>query len=389
MDVRPVATGKTMTEKVAAEVARRVPLLSPRPGPFVNASNRCSLDYRAEAVLLPELGYPIIDAHTHVNGPEAARVMLEAMDLYGIGRVYSMTLIEQVPAIQDLYGDRIRFIAIPDWASTDRRLANGAGFLKNIERFHALGARIVKFWQAPRTIDLATDAGDPRLFAINGPDRLRAMELADSLGMTFMTHIADPDTWFSTRYKDASKYGSKSSHYEPLEILLDRFRHRTWIAAHMGGWPEDLAFLSGLLDRHPNLHLDTSATKWIVRELSKHPLVDLTAFVQRYRGRLLFGSDIVTADEHLKSVEGKTEMQAKAESPETAFDLYASRYWALRMLWEGEGSMESPICDPDLAMVAPECHPANAAPMLRGSQLAPDLLKSLYHDAAMAVLPHA
>ena len=376
------------TSRTDALLAQR-PRLADRGGAFVNTSNRCGLDYRAEAARLPALGYPIIDIHTHINGASAARIMLEAMDLYGIGRAYSMTLLEQVPAVQNVFGDRIRFIAIPDWGSKDRKTANGDAFLRNIERFHQLGARIVKFWQAPRGMDLAAEYGDHRMWDLDRPDRLRAIELAASLGMVLMAHIADPDTWFATKYKDAAKYGTKRSHYEPLEMLLDRYRHRQWFVAHMGGWPEDLEFLSGLLERNPNLALDTSATKWMVREISKHSVAEVQAFVRRWKGRLMFGSDIVTADEHLKPAAGKTEMQSKAESPETAFDLYASRYWALRMLWEGDDSMSSPISDPDLAMIAPDRHGPNDAPTLRGSALEPELLRSLYRDAALSIVGEA
>lgn len=363
--------------------------LRPRAGDFRNPSNRLGLDYRVEADALPRLAAPIVDAHTHVNGGRAARIMLEAMDRYGIGTVWSMTTLGQVPAVREVLGDRIRFIAIPDWASQDRDHANGPGFLEAIERFHALGARVVKFWQAPRLIELAGQHGDPRRFALDSPGRVRAMELAESLGMVFLAHIADPDTWFATRYRDAARFGTKREQYEPLERLLTRFHRRPWILAHFGGWPEDLDFLAGLLDRHPHLHLDTSATKWMVRELSKHDPSEVVDFLGRYRGRILFGSDIVTADEHLEEKPGKTEMQAKAASREDAFDLYASRYWALRMLWEAEGEMESPISDPDLAMVDPERFGPSDAPTLRGMRLPEDLLRSLYRDAAEALWPTA
>lgn len=368
----------------------RSPLCVPTlEGPFLNPSNRFGIDYRSDAERFPRLGYPIIDVHTHVNGPAAAAIMRDAMDLYGIGRVHSMTYIQQVPQIREVLGDRIRFIAIPDWMSKDRRHANGPGFLDNIRRFHEAGATIVKFWQAPRGMDFARELGDPRLFDLESPDRLRAMELADSLGMRFMAHIADPDTWFATRYADRATYGTKASHYEPLERLAERYRHRPWLIAHMGGWPEDLAFLTGLLERNPNLSLDTSATKWMVRELSRHSPADRERFVRRFKGRILFGSDIVTADEHLRSGEGKTEMQAKASNPETAFDLYASRYWALRMLWEGTGSTESPISDPDLAMVDPTRYGPDDAPTLVGAGLPADLLRSIYFEAPQAFFADA
>ena len=41
-----------------------------------------------------------------------------------------------------------------------------------------------------------------------------------------------------------------------------------WIGAHMGGDPEHPDHLEALLEKYPHLHLDTSATKWQVREVS-------------------------------------------------------------------------------------------------------------------------
>ena len=346
-----------------------------------NPSNLLDLDYRAEATRFARLPHPIVDAHAHVNGARAALLLREAMDLYGVGEIWSMTALEQVPAVREVLGDRLKLIAMPDFAGKDRRHAHGDGFLSRIEGYHREGARICKFWAAPRIVDFAIELGEPGLFRLDAPARMRAMELAASLGMAFMTHVADPDTWFATRYRDASVYGTKASHYLPLERLLDRFGV-PWIAAHLGGWPEDLAFLSGLLERHPNLHLDASATKWIVREVSRHERDAVVDFLSRFRGRILFGSDIVTTDDHLAAAEGKSEMAAKASAPEDAFDLYASRYWALRTLWESDHDGPSPIADPDLAMVEPGRFGPMDAPRLRGKRLPADLLRSLYADAA-------
>ena len=349
-----------------------------------NPSNLHDRDYRAEARRFAGLPHPIVDVHAHVNGARASHLLREAMDLYGVRDVWSMTALEQVPVVREALGDRLRLIAVPDFASKDRRHAHGPGFLERIEGYHRAGARICKFWAAPRITDYAIELGDPGMFRLDAPPRIEAMQLAERLGMSFMTHVADPDTWFATRYADTARYGAKRDHYLPLERLLDRFPV-PWIAAHMGGWPEDLAFLSGLLDRHSNLHLDASATKWMVRELSRHDRGALIDFLRRFRGRILFGSDIVTTDDHLVHAEGKTEMAAKASAPEDAFDLYASRYWALRMLWESDHDGPSPIADPDLAMVAPDRHGPMDAPRLRGFALPPDLLRSLYADAAEAL----
>ncbi len=353
---------------------------------MVNDSNLFDLDYRHEARTMGPPVVPIIDAHAHVSGPSAARILLEAMDLYGISEIWSMTSdIAQIDQLREIFAERIRFIAVPNWRDPDAKHSHGTGYVLRIREFYERGARIAKFWAAPRGIDIGTEVGEPKLMQLDNPVRVAAMHTAYELGMTFMVHVADPDTWFATKYSDHSKYGTKAMQYEPLERMLDRFPTR-WIAAHMGGWPEDLEFLSGLLNRHANLSLDTSATKWIVREISKHPREDVVAFFHRFSGRLLFGSDIVTTDAHLQNSETKFEMDAKANNSQTAFDLYASRYWALRTLWETNAIRTSPIADPDLAMVDPQKYTPKDAPVLKGVALSQDILRGFYAGNARELM---
>ncbi|MBX3361519.1 MAG: amidohydrolase family protein [Phycisphaeraceae bacterium] len=349
-------------------------------------ANRLGLDYRAEAAKLGTPVVPIIDAHIHVNGGHAARVFKDVAVLYGIDRIVTQTRLAEAHAVRDVLGPMARFVAVPDYGSADRRTAMTSGYLADIERWRTeFDARLMKLWCAPRLRDLATGDDANEYVPLDSPWRIRQVELAQSLGMMVKVHIADPDTWFSTKYADASRYGTKRSQYEPLERMLDRFAG-PWILAHMGGWPEDLAFLSDLLDRHPALNLDTSATKWMVRELSKHSRDEVVDFLSRYAGRILFGSDIVTTDEHLMPEKKAGVYSGElASSPEQAFELYASRYWALRTLWETEYNGPSPIADPDLAMVDPSRFAPTDAPLLRGKSLDASMLRTLYAGAARRV----
>lgn len=348
-------------------------------------ANRFRLDYRAEAERLGAPPAPITDAHTHINGVRASRIYLDAARRYGVERVYSMTRLADVAPVREALGERVRFIAVPNFMDMQGGRAFREGFLEDIRSFHALGSRIVKFWAAPRGRDIGREVGEPDLMSLDNPWRVRCMELAAELGMMFMAHIADPDTWFATKYADASRYGTKRSQYEPFERALERFR-TPWIAAHMGGWPEDLEFLDDLLSRHDHLHLDASATKWMVRELSKHPREAFIAFLRRWKGRILFGSDIVTTDQHLSDDASPRGMGHLASTGEEAFDLYASRYWALRTFWETGYDGESNIADPDLQMVNPEGYDEMSAPRLVGKAVPEDLLRSVYHDAAANLL---
>lgn len=355
------------------------------PAGFIpTAANRLGLDYAAEAARLGEPVCPIIDAHAHINGGLAAQVYKRVCDLYGIERVYSQTQLAQADAVKAVMGDRIRFVAIPEYMHKDRRWAHTEGFLENLDSWHARGARMLKFWGAPRLRDYIAETGmaPEEIVPFDSPWKLRLAEKARSLGMMLMVHCADPDTWFGTMYKDAGRYGTKRGQYESLERLLDT-TGMPCLAAHMGGWPEDLGFLSGLLDRHPKLILDTSATKWMIRELSRHETGELVAFFDRYRGRVLFGSDLVTSDDHLVATDSDNPAFGSqlASSEHEAFELYASRYWALRTMYETRYRGESNIADPDLAMADPEHYDAMSAPALRGHHLGDERLRVLYRGA--------
>lgn len=352
-----------------------------------SANNRLGLDYSAEARRLGPPPVPIIDVHAHISGAGAARVYDEVRRLYGVRLTYTMTQLPMAPAVRDALGETIRFIAFPSWSDPDKHRAHRDGFLEAIATFRRdFGARILKIWSSPRMRDVAGENGVD-LAAIDSPWRRRACALGRDLGMIYMVHIADPDTWFRTTYKDVARYGAKRDHYAGLERMLDEF-DRPWIAAHMGGWPEDLEFLDGLLARHGNLYLDTSATRWVVRELSKHPPARVREFFVRWRGRILFGSDIVTTDDHLTPRKDRPDhpKSGQAGTPEEAMDLYASRYWALRTLFETDYAGESPIADPDLKMVEPDAYDDLSAPRLVGASLPADVLRSLYAQAATDLL---
>ena len=348
-------------------------------------SNRISLDYNALASNFPQRGSPIIDVHSHIHGETATKIYAEAARHYGIGMTYSMTSLPEIPVVRGILHDQVSFIAVPDFSSKDRLAAMGRDYVTRILEFHKQGSRIAKFWSAPRIYEASSEPFASSPCRLNSPLRIEAMKAAQDLGMIFMAHVADPNTWFSTKYSDAARYGTKAQQYELFEEVMERFT-TPWIAAHMGGYPEDLDFLSGLLSRHPNLYLDCSATKWIVRELSKHPPEKTKAFFIRWSGRILFGSDIVTSDSHVSSQRSSTEMEAKASSAEEAYDLYASRYWALRTLLETSHVGESPIADPDLHLVAPVRHSPLDAPVLRGFQLPDEHLDMLYFGAAKRLL---
>lgn len=352
------------------------------------AENRLGIDYRAAAADFAKPDAAIIDVHTHVNGGKAAAVWREAANLYGVTRTYTQTRWADAHAVRETLGDAARFIAIPNYGEGDRGHALGEGMLEMLPKWaEEFGARMMKFWVAPRLREFLKDSGHEDLAILDSPMRRRQADLATELNMMLMAHVADPDTWFRGMYSDSKFFGSKKDQYSPLQAMLERYT-QPWMLAHMAGWPEDLDFLDTLLERYPHVHLDTSATKWMVRELSKHESTRVHEFFERWQGRVFFGTDIVTSDDHLAAVDSGeiTGKAQQANSPEQAFDLYASRYWAMRTLLEGDYDGQSPIADGDLAMNDPEAFDDMSAPRLRGHGLSGGVLRSLHRDAAVRVL---
>jgi hypothetical protein len=108
--------------------------------------------------------------------------------------------------------------------------------------------------------------------------------------------------------------------------------------------------------------LDTSATKWQVREVSKHPEA-MASLMRRYPDRFLFGSDLVTRHN-------------------IAREHYVSRYWCHRTLWESDWIGRSPIADPDYTPLQGETKEAALSPMLRGLNLPREVLEQVYFGNA-------
>jgi predicted TIM-barrel fold metal-dependent hydrolase len=176
--------------------------------------------------------------------------------------------------------------------------------------------------------------------------------------MAVMTHVGDPDTWYAGKYADAAKYGTRDEHYAMWRRVLERYPDVPWVGAHTGGNPENLARLQNLLDTFPNLWLDNSATRWMVREISARR-DEAREFFIRNADHIMWGSDQVSGDDR-------------------GFDFLASRWWCHRKLWETAYIGRTPIFDPDL--------PEENQPTLRGLALPDEVLQKVYHDNATRFL---
>ncbi len=291
-----------------------------------------------------------IDVHTHAAVmPETAH-LLHAARLYGIDTLVVITR-EWIEPTRLAEGWDGRVLTAPqlDYSQLDDPEAFVRTNVARVEQAWRLGARLIKFWFTPRfyaTARLRLD--DARLEPV--------FARMEELGLGALVHVSDPDIWFERVYTDRSLYGTKEEQYPQLEAVLARHRGVRIIAAHMGGDPEHLDHLQALLDRHPNLYLDTSATKWMVRELGRQREA-ARDFIVRNADRILFGTDqVVTAG--------------------SALVRYTSRYWTHRVFWETDLVCPSPIEDPD----------CDGMPVIRGLDLPAEVLVRVYRTNATNVL---
>ena len=316
---------------------------------------------------------PIIDIHAHVmmtrpddppsgpnkgTGPGAsiaqAETMLEVAEEFGIVRTISMCAPDDIPPLRQRFGDRLGFNGPLSKKTLDE--PDDAAYAL-LDRFLEYGVEIIKYWSAPR--------GRERGLFVDAPWRIEATKRARAGGIRIMmVHVADPDVWFRTVYADSAKFGTKEEQYRGLTRMLEMFPDMIWIAAHMGGDVEHPDHLEALLVKYPNLRFDTSATKWQVREASRHPAA-VRDLICRHSDRFLFGSDLVTRH-HLPR------------------EHYASRYWCQRTLWESGWQGPSPIADPDNEAANGE----PSSPFLRGVALPPGIIRKVYLDNAVSLLPH-
>ena len=312
--------------------------------------NRAGIEF-ARPIPRPKVNGIVIDFHCHLLAARHAPAWFESAQHYGIDAFVTMTPFEEVVRLQRDYPGKLHFITVPRWQDIDDVSSWLDDWRRRLDMFCNVGSRMVKFHMAPGTIErrgLKLDAAQLRPF----------FDAIVERRMAVMTHVGDPETWYCAKYADCGRYGTRDEHYETWARVMERYPDVPWVGAHMGGNPENLGRLQKLLDRFPNLSLDCSATRWMVREISARRDQARDFFI-RNADRLLFGSDQVSGDDR-------------------GIDFLASRWWSHRKLWETAHIGPAPIHDPDV--------PEDRQPTLRGLALPDGVLQKLYHDNAVRFL---
>lgn len=257
--------------------------------------------------------FPVIDFHTHFGrllfGENYADLydtaaVVEALQRMGVRKVvnldgdwgdYLERMLDKTKGYEDFF---ITF------GTLDIARFEEADFeqyvVKTIENSVQRGVKGLKFW---KNISLSITDSQGRYLRVDD-DRLDVIwETAGSYHLPVLIHIADPVAFFkpidafNERFEELhvhpewsfsdEKYYRFEELMEMQENLFAKHKNTTFVVAHAGSCAEDLSYVSRLLDRFPNIHIDIAAR---IAELGRQPYT-ARRFFNQYSDRIIFGTD--------------------------------------------------------------------------------------------------
>ncbi|MGC4121706.1 MAG: amidohydrolase family protein [Myxococcales bacterium] len=196
----------------------------------------------------------------------------------------------------------------------------------------AKGARGLKFYKA-----LGLGWGDPegQRVQVDDPRLDPIFEEAGRLGLVVSIHTGDPKAFFKPLTPENERWDELHANpnwsfsdpgYPRWEELFAEYERRvarhpktTFIGVHFGNDPEDPATVAAMLDKYPNLYVDTAAR---VPEIGRQPPEKLREIFLKHRTRILFGTDfsLTRGEMMLGAPDGTTKTAAD-------FDLFFKAHW--------------------------------------------------------------
>lgn len=256
---------------------------------------------------------PIFDAHTHVLDLDALRLLMKIEDRYGVEKSLAIIHGDSFREYENAFPGRFIFARyLSGWTVFIDGLD---GAVAEVATLRDRGYGMVKMHFAPIWSDRLSEIEHVPPIDSHKFDAL--FDAISDQGLPLLVHIADPDTYFATRYTDSRVYGTKEEHLQEFENRLYRNPNLTFQAAHFAAQPEPhrLENLGRMFDKYPNLNVDLGSARWMCREFGRSPK-HARDFILRNADRILFGTDCVT----------RTQDEA----------YYNGRYSSLRLMLESD-----------------------------------------------------
>ncbi len=249
--------------------------------------------------------FPVIDYHNHLDALEPSSV-LRIMDQCGVEKIVNITMRtgDEALGIMDRFhtasASRFHSIGWMDWHDLERD-----DFVEvtcaRLERMADHGACGIKFW---KDFGLTLKDAKGKLLRIDDERFSPIFDKAAALGLAVMFHTADPAAFFrpidryNERYEELAAHPDWAFNSAPVDkwtlleqrnTVFGRHPKTTFVGAHMGESPEDLAFVQRMLEQYPNVLVDISAR---AAELGRQPYTARKFFLQ-FADRILFGADLL------------------------------------------------------------------------------------------------
>lgn len=249
----------------------------------------------------------VIDVHTHID-PAGVAVAVQLFDERGIAAAVNLSggapgagLEAQLAAAARFPG-RIVVFASPSWELARRGPGYGQHMADQLEHAHRLGARGLKI---SKGLGLGYVDWTGARIAVDSRELDPLFERAGELGMPVAIHTGDPLAFWQRVEPGNERYAELSLHpgwalydrpvpsWSELQVALERriARHprTTFISVHFGNAPERPLRVAALLDRYPNLYVDTAAR---IPEIGRHGPAQMRQLFVRHQDRILFGTDL-------------------------------------------------------------------------------------------------
>jgi predicted TIM-barrel fold metal-dependent hydrolase len=255
--------------------------------------------------------YYVIDVHNHVN--DAMRID-DHMPPERVVEIMNNTNVKTVVILTGMWGKKLqavidemvkpypgRFIVFAqiDWTKIDDPNFSQE-MVAQLDDAVARGARGLK---QLKDLGLTVRDKSGKLITIDDPRLDPIWEECGRLGIPVSIHVSDPEAFFHpvdgsneryeelTEHPDWSFYGPQFPSKEALLAARDRMfakhPHTTFVALHMANWPENLDYVSHLLDALPNVMVEFGARE---AELGRQPR-RAREFFLKYQDRIMFGTD--------------------------------------------------------------------------------------------------
>ena len=256
---------------------------------------------------------PRIDVHSHIS-PNGLERALTLMDSWGVDGMFNLSggypggprhMLETQLEVARASGGRIAVFANVNFlrAVRDRPRDYGAAMAEELGVAKEMGAIGLKI---PKGLGLGYPApGEETLLAVDDPGLDPLFEQAGALGMPVAIHTGDPKAFWQPAdekneridelraHPEWSFFGEPVPSWAELHAQFERrvARHpkTTFIGVHFGNDPEDPDRVGQMLDKYPNLFIDTAAR---VPEIGRHDPVKMRQFFVKYQDRILFGTDL-------------------------------------------------------------------------------------------------